>query len=123
MLLLLLLLMLILNCKQTLTYICNTVTFYIAKRFKLPFLISGHAMRLTYFVSPYELLDKDKGLQPLTTELLMTGKPSASSGLASLVAPSHTPIGHSATVLLEGSVPNKLQLSPILSGGPRSGKR
>ncbi|CAB3221812.1 unnamed protein product [Arctia plantaginis] len=82
----------------------------------------GHAMRLTYFVSPYELLDKDKGLQPLTTELLMTGKPSASSGLASLVAPSHTPIGHSATVLLEGSIPNKLQLSPILSGGPRSGK-
>ncbi|CAH0715648.1 unnamed protein product, partial [Brenthis ino] len=76
----------------------------------------GHAMRLTYFVSPYELLDKDKGLQPLTVELLTMGKPSASSGLASLVAPSHTPIGHSATVLLEGSTANKLQLSPIISG-------
>ncbi|KAL4707777.1 hypothetical protein ACJJTC_001723 [Scirpophaga incertulas] len=71
----------------------------------------GHAMRLTYFVSPYELLDKDKGLQPLTTELLTVGKPSGSSGLASLVAPSHTPIGHSATVLLEGSTANKLQLN------------
>lgn len=82
----------------------------------------GHAMRLTYFVSPYELLDKEKGLQTLTTELLKVGKPSASSGLASLVAPSHTPIGHSATVLLEGSAPNKLQLSPIISGGQRAGK-
>lgn len=73
-------------------------------------------MRLTYFVSPYELLDKDKGLQPLTVELLTMGKPSASSGLASLVVPTHTPIGHSATVLLEGSTANKLQLSPIISG-------
>ncbi|RVE52122.1 hypothetical protein evm_003195 [Chilo suppressalis] len=82
----------------------------------------GHAMRLTYFVSPYELLDKDKGLQPLTGDLLTLGKPSASSGLASLVAPSHTPIGHSATVLLEGSTANKLQLSPIISGGQRPGK-
>ncbi|XP_052747649.1 mediator of RNA polymerase II transcription subunit 1 [Galleria mellonella] len=82
----------------------------------------GHAMRLTYFVSPYELLDRDKGLQPLTTELLTLGKPAAASGLASLVAPSHTPIGHSATVLLEGSTANKLQLSPIISGGQRTGK-
>ncbi|XP_013186899.1 mediator of RNA polymerase II transcription subunit 1 [Amyelois transitella] len=82
----------------------------------------GHAMRLTYFVSPYELLDKEKGLQPLTAELLTIGKPTVSSGLASLVAPSHTPIGHSATVLLEGSTANKLQLSPIISGGQRPGK-
>ncbi|KAL0838933.1 hypothetical protein ABMA28_016943 [Loxostege sticticalis] len=82
----------------------------------------GHAMRLTYFVSPYELLDKDKGLQPLTVELLTLGKPQASSGLASLVAPTHTPIGHSATVLLEGSTANKLQLQSIISGGQRSGK-
>lgn len=79
-------------------------------------------MRLTYFVSPYELLDKDKGLNPLTAELLTVGKPAATSGLASLVVPSHTPIGHSATVLLEGSTPNKLQLSPIISGGQRPGK-
>lgn len=79
-------------------------------------------MRLTYFVSPYELLDKEKGLQPLTVELLTLGKPSASTGLASLVAPSHTRVGHSATVLLEGSAANKLQLSPIISGGPRPGK-
>lgn len=79
-------------------------------------------MRLTYFVSPYELLDKDKGLQPLTVELLTLGKPTVSSGLASLVAPSHTPIGHSATVLLEGSTANKLQLAPIISGGQRPGK-
>lgn len=82
----------------------------------------GHAMRLTYFVSPYELLDKDKGLQPLTTELLTLGKPAASSGLASLVAPSHTPIGHSATVLLEGSIANKLQLSPIIANNQRAVK-
>ncbi|KAH9644788.1 hypothetical protein HF086_007876 [Spodoptera exigua] len=82
----------------------------------------GHAMRLTYFVSPYELLDKEKGLNPLTVELLTIGKPTVTSGLASLVAPSHTPIGHSATVLLEGSPPNKLQLSPIISGGQRPGK-
>ncbi|XP_073956691.1 mediator of RNA polymerase II transcription subunit 1-like [Choristoneura fumiferana] len=82
----------------------------------------GHAMRLTYFVSPYELLDKDKGLQPLTVELLTLGKPSGSSGLASLVAPSHTLIGHSATVLLESSSANKLQLAPIISNGQRSGK-
>ncbi|XP_028173520.1 mediator of RNA polymerase II transcription subunit 1 [Ostrinia furnacalis] len=83
----------------------------------------GHAMRLTYFVSPYELLDKDKGLQPLTVELLTLGKPQASSGLASLVAPTHTPIGHSATVLLEGSTANKLQLQSIISGGgQRPGK-
>ncbi|KAJ8722007.1 hypothetical protein PYW08_004409 [Mythimna loreyi] len=82
----------------------------------------GHAMRLTYFVSPYELLDKDKGLIPLTVELLTLGKPTATSGLASLVVPSHTPIGQSATVLLEGSTPNKLQLSPIISGGQRPGK-
>ncbi|GBP22374.1 Mediator of RNA polymerase II transcription subunit 1 [Eumeta japonica] len=82
----------------------------------------GHAMRLTYFVSPYELLDKEKGLQPLTVELLTVGKPAAASGLASLVAPSHTPIGQSATVLLEGSTANKLQVSPIISVGQRSGK-
>ncbi|CAH2269286.1 jg15062 [Pararge aegeria aegeria] len=82
----------------------------------------GHALRLTYFVSPYELLDKEKGLQPLTVELLTLGKPSGSSGLASLVAPSHTPIGHSATVLLEGSTANKLQLSPIISSAQRPGK-
>lgn len=82
----------------------------------------GHAMRLTYFVSPYELLDKDKGLQLLTADLLTLGKPSGSSGLASLVAPSYSLIGHSATVLLEGSTANKLQLSPIISGGQRPGK-
>nr|XP_032517270.1 mediator of RNA polymerase II transcription subunit 1 [Danaus plexippus plexippus] len=82
----------------------------------------GHALRLTYFVSPYELLDKEKGLQPLTVDLLTSGKPSSSSGLASLVSPSHTPIGHSATVLLEGSAANKLQLSPIIAGGQRPGK-
>lgn len=76
-------------------------------------------MRLTYFVSPYELLDKEKGLQPLSVELLTQGKPAAATGLPSLVAPSHTPLGHSALVLLEGSGPNKLQLSPIISGGQR----
>lgn len=82
----------------------------------------GHAMRLTYFVSPYELLDKDAGLQPLTTELLTTGKPTASNGFASHGTPAYTPIGHSATVLLEGSTANKLQLSTIISNAQRSGK-
>lgn len=72
-------------------------------------------MKLTYFVSPYELLDKDKGLIPLSIELLTIGKPQVSTGLASLVAPSHTSIGHWATVLLEGSSANKLQLAPIIS--------
>ncbi|XP_072949120.1 mediator of RNA polymerase II transcription subunit 1 [Epargyreus clarus] len=81
----------------------------------------GHAMRLTYFVSPYELLDKDKGLQPLTVELLTVGKTVGSSSLSPLVAPTYTPVGHSATVLLEGSTANKLQLAPIISG-QRSGK-
>ncbi|CAH4027327.1 unnamed protein product [Pieris brassicae] len=82
----------------------------------------GHAMRLTYFVSPYELLDKDKGLQPLTAELLTDGRPSPSNGLTSLVTPSRTLIGHSALVLLEGSAANKLQLAPIISSGQRVGK-
>lgn len=72
-------------------------------------------MKLTYFVSPYELLDKDKGLVPLSIELLTLGKPQISSVLTSLVTPTHTPIGHSATVLLEGSTANKLQLAPIIS--------
>ncbi|XP_047511020.1 mediator of RNA polymerase II transcription subunit 1 [Pieris napi] len=82
----------------------------------------GHAMRLTYFVSPYELLDKDKGLQPLTSELLTDGRPSPSNGLTSLITPSRTLIGHSALVLLEGSAANKLQLDPIISSGQRVGK-
>ncbi|CAK1556361.1 unnamed protein product [Leptosia nina] len=82
----------------------------------------GHAMRLTYFVSPYELLDKDKGLQPLTVDLLTEGRPASSNGLATLVTPTRTPIGHSALVLLEGSTANKLQLAPIISGGQRAGK-
>lgn len=79
-------------------------------------------MSLTYFISPYELLDKDKGLQPLTIDLLVLGKPAVPAGLPSLVAPSHTPLGHSATVLLEGSTANKLQVSPLISVGPRSAK-
>ncbi|XP_041979348.1 mediator of RNA polymerase II transcription subunit 1 [Aricia agestis] len=82
----------------------------------------GHAMRLTYFVSPYELLDKEKGLLPLTTELLTMGKPSAPTGVTSLMTPTHTPIGHSATVLLEGSTANKLQLAPIIANSQRAGK-
>ncbi|KAJ2949101.1 hypothetical protein O0L34_g6041 [Tuta absoluta] len=82
----------------------------------------GHAMRLTYFVSPYELLDKDKGLQPLTSELLTLGKPPSSNSVSCLVAPPNTPVGHSALVLLEGSTAKKLQLSPIISSGQRPGK-
>ncbi|KAI5644339.1 mediator of RNA polymerase II transcription subunit 1 domain-containing protein [Phthorimaea operculella] len=82
----------------------------------------GHAMRLTYFVSPYELLDKDKGLVPLTSELLTLGKPAAANTVSCLVPPPNTPVGHSALVLLEGSTANKLQLSPIISSGQRAGK-
>ncbi|CAG4956180.1 unnamed protein product [Colias eurytheme] len=82
----------------------------------------GHAMRLTYFVSPYELLDKDKGLQPLTPELITEGRPPASNGFTSLSATARTPIGQSALVLLEGSTASKLQLVPIISTAQRAGK-
>lgn len=60
----------------------------------------GHPMKLTYFVSPYELLDLEtKSQTPLTIELMST-KPS---------------LGMSVTVNLEASAANKLQIQPILT--------
>lgn len=60
----------------------------------------GHPMRLTYFVSPYQLLDVDSGaLRPLTVELVH--------------AQSST-IGFSVTVHLEAASSNKLQIKQIV---------
>ncbi|GLV34478.1 Mediator complex subunit 1 [Carabus blaptoides fortunei] len=59
----------------------------------------GHAMKLTYFVSPYDLLDKDKAvLEQLTVETV-TAKS----------------LGYSVTVCIEGSNPHKLQTTTIIS--------
>ncbi|XP_055601022.1 mediator of RNA polymerase II transcription subunit 1 [Uranotaenia lowii] len=58
----------------------------------------GHAMRLVYFVTPYDLLDLEaKKMKPLTTEVIFADK-----------------IGCSVTVNLEASTANKLQIQPLL---------
>lgn len=60
----------------------------------------GHPMRLTYFVSPYQLLDVDSGaLRPLTVELVHT---------------QNANIGFSVTVHLEAASSNKLQIKQIV---------
>ncbi|XP_059608621.1 mediator of RNA polymerase II transcription subunit 1 [Phlebotomus argentipes] len=66
----------------------------------------GHSMKLTYFVSPYELLDAEaKTLTPLTVDGIHSRK-----------------LGTSVTVNLEASAANKLQIQSILTvaqdGGP-----
>lgn len=59
----------------------------------------GHPMRLTFLVSPFELLDLEKqSISPLSIELINTKT-----------------IGFSATINLEASGANKLQILPILS--------
>lgn len=59
----------------------------------------GHPMKLTYFVSPYELLDPEtKSLNSISVDLIH-GKS----------------LGMSVTVNLEASVTHKLQIQPILN--------
>ncbi|KAG8239109.1 hypothetical protein J437_LFUL018367, partial [Ladona fulva] len=59
----------------------------------------GHALKLTYFVSPYDLLDvESKSSIPLTVENVI------SEGL-----------GHSVTVCIESSTSHKLQTAPLVS--------
>lgn len=59
----------------------------------------GHPTKLTYFVSPYELLNvESKSMSRLTVDLL-----------------SSKSIGFSVTVLLEGSAAHKLQIQPLIS--------
>ncbi|XP_031620544.1 mediator of RNA polymerase II transcription subunit 1 isoform X3 [Contarinia nasturtii] len=59
----------------------------------------GHPMRLTYFVSPYQLLDVENStLRPLTVELIHA----------------QSSIGLSVTVHLEAASSNKLQITPIV---------
>lgn len=59
----------------------------------------GHPMRLTYFVSPYQLLDvENETIRPLTVELVHAD----------------SAIGLSVTVHLEAASSNKLQLAPIV---------
>lgn len=59
----------------------------------------GHPMRLTYFVSPYQLLDVGNGtLRPLTMDLVYA----------------QSSIGLSVTVHLEAASSNKLQITPIV---------
>ncbi|XP_055310270.1 mediator of RNA polymerase II transcription subunit 1 isoform X10 [Sitodiplosis mosellana] len=59
----------------------------------------GHPMRLTYFVSPYQLLDAENStLRPLTVDLVHA----------------QSSIGLSVTVHLEAASSNKLQITPIV---------
>ncbi|KAG4070137.1 hypothetical protein HA402_013380 [Bradysia odoriphaga] len=59
----------------------------------------GHPTKLTYFVSPYELLDlESKTMSRLTVDLI-----------------SSKSIGFSVTVLLEGSAAHKLQIQPLIT--------
>ncbi|GAB0086932.1 Mediator of RNA polymerase II transcription subunit 1 [Sergentomyia squamirostris] len=61
----------------------------------------GHSMKLTYFVSPYELLDLEtKSLTPLTVDYIHGRN-----------------VGTSVTVNLEASAANKLQIQSIFSVG------
>ncbi|KXJ81143.1 hypothetical protein RP20_CCG021633 [Aedes albopictus] len=58
----------------------------------------GHAMKLTYYIAPHDLLDLEaKKEKPLNTELISTEK-----------------IGYSVAVNLEASTANKVQIQPLL---------
>lgn len=63
----------------------------------------GHAMRLTFFVRPTELLNIEKRcMDALTPELLLTPYAAKRN------------IGNSAIIVLEGAASNKLQTTPLL---------
>lgn len=58
----------------------------------------GHAMKLSYFVTPYDLLDLEaRMMKPLNVDLILSEK-----------------IGCSVAVNLEASTANKLQIQPLL---------
>ncbi|XP_060521486.1 mediator of RNA polymerase II transcription subunit 1 [Cylas formicarius] len=67
----------------------------------------GHPMKLTYFVSPYELIDVERGdLDPINIDAIL------SKGL-----------GHGVTVCMEGSAAHKLQTTTLITvtrGGAKS---
>lgn len=68
----------------------------------------GHAMKLTYFVSPYDLIDQEnKSCEALSLDAVILKK-----------------LGHSVTVCMEGSTAHKLPTSSIITvnRGP-TGKR
>ncbi|XP_017881102.1 mediator of RNA polymerase II transcription subunit 1-like [Ceratina calcarata] len=59
----------------------------------------GHAMKLTYFVSPYDLIDQEnRSCDALSSEIVIKRK-----------------IGHSVTVCMEGSTAHKLPTSSIIT--------
>ncbi|KOX68963.1 Mediator of RNA polymerase II transcription subunit 1 [Melipona quadrifasciata] len=59
----------------------------------------GHAMKLTYFVSPYDLIDQEnRTCDALNSEIVIKRK-----------------IGHSVTVCMEGSTAHKLPTSSIIT--------
>ncbi|KZC13828.1 Mediator of RNA polymerase II transcription subunit 1, partial [Dufourea novaeangliae] len=59
----------------------------------------GHAMKLTYFVSPYDLIDQEnRTCDALNSEIVIKRK-----------------VGHSVTVCMEGSTAHKLPTSSIIT--------
>lgn len=59
----------------------------------------GHAMKLTYFVSPFDLIDQEnRTCDALSSEIVIKRK-----------------IGHSVTVCMEGSTAHKLPISSIIT--------
>ena len=59
----------------------------------------GHAMKLTYFVSPYDLIDQEnKSCEALSLDAVISKK-----------------VGHSVTVCMEGSTAHKLPTSSIIT--------
>lgn len=58
----------------------------------------GHAMKLTYYIAPYDLLDLEaRKMKPFNAEIISAEK-----------------IGYSVAVNLEASTANKLQIQPLL---------
>lgn len=59
----------------------------------------GHPMKLTYFVSPYDLIDTEKfDLEPISVEAVTSKS-----------------LGYSVTVCMEGSAAHKLQTTTIIT--------
>lgn len=56
-------------------------------------------MKLTYFVSPYDLVNEEKGeLEPITVEVVISRN-----------------LGYSVTVCMEGSAAHKLQTTTLIT--------
>lgn len=59
----------------------------------------GHAMKLTYFVSPYDLINKDRGdIDPIAIDGIISKN-----------------LGYNVTVYMEGSTAHKLQTSTLIT--------